>query len=242
MKIIALIPARAGSKRIASKNIRVLHGHPLIAYTIAAALKSEVFERVIVSTDSPEIAEIAKSYGAEVPFLRPVDLACDLSPDIDWVKDILIRLGQAGTGSDAFSLLRPTSPFRQATTIQRAWEQFQTLGPTIDSQRAIEKCRQHPGKMWRVSGNTMQPFVEGTCGDTPWHSSPYQSLPEVFVQNASLEIAWSRVPLLKNSIAGDRIAPFFTQNLEGFDINDQEDWWLAEKYAQEQPELLPKPQ
>src|ERR671910_2250640 len=109
--VIALIPARVGSKRVPGKNIRVLNGHPTIAYTIAPAIESGVFESVIVSTDSEEIAAIARHYGAEVPFLRPAQFAGDTSPDIDWVEHSLMTLRDKGRAYEAFCLLRPTSPF-----------------------------------------------------------------------------------------------------------------------------------
>lgn len=226
-RIIALIPARAGSKRVANKNVRPLNGHPLIAYTIAAALTSGVFARVIVSTDSEAIAAIARHYGAEVPFLRPAEYATDTSPDIEWLRDLLTRLRDAGEMAEVFSLLRPTSPFRQAETIRRAWTQFLAAGEA-DSLRAVEKCKQHPGKMWIVRGNRMTPLLLNPRG-VPWHSTPYQALPEVYVQNASLEIAWTRVVLEGGSIAGDVITPFLTEGAEGFDINEQWDWWRAEE-------------
>ena len=121
---VALIPARSGSKRVVGKNVRPLAGHPLLAYTVSAARESGVFADVIVSTDAESIAEIARHYGAEVPFLRPSEMAGDLSPDIDWVRYTLETLARAGRTWDAFSLLRPTSPFRRPETIRRAWRTF----------------------------------------------------------------------------------------------------------------------
>ncbi len=225
--VVALIPARAGSKRVVGKNIRPLAGHPLLAYTIAAALASGVFDAVIVSTDSEQYAEIARYYGAEVPFLRSPAYAGDLSPDIEWVESTLQRLRAEGRPFECFSILRPTSPFRQAETIQRAWKQFgREVG--IDSLRAVEKCKQHPGKMWVVRGARMTPLLPLGPSAQPWHSSQYQSLPEVFVQNASLEIAWSRVVFEGRTIAGQVLAPFLTEGHEGVDVNDEKDWWYAE--------------
>src|SRR3954463_10058590 len=106
---VALIPARQGSKRVPGKNVRVLRGHPLLAYTIAPAIESGVFDAVIVSTDSEETAAIARHYGGEVPFLRPPAFATDTSPDIQWVEYTLRELEMRGRSWDAFSLLRPTS-------------------------------------------------------------------------------------------------------------------------------------
>ncbi|MDH7487331.1 MAG: acylneuraminate cytidylyltransferase family protein [Anaerolineae bacterium] len=225
--IVALIPARSGSQRMPDKNIRPLAGHPLMAYTIAAALQSGVFDAVVVSTDAERYAEIARHYGAEVPFLRPAEFAGPLSPDIEWVEYTLKRLRDEGRTYDCFSILRPTSPFRQAETIRRAWREFlQEEG--VDSLRAVEKCRQHPGKMWVVRGKRMMPLLPLSPAEQPWHSSQYQSLPEVYVQNASLEIAWTRVVFEGRTIAGTVIMPFFTQGYEGFDINEARDWWYAE--------------
>ncbi len=222
---IALIPARAGSKRVPGKNVRPFRGHPLIAYTIAAACQSGTFDRVIVSTDSEEFAAIARHYGAEVPFLRPAEFAGDKSPDIEWVADALEKLGMSGEG--VFSILRPTSPFRQPETIRRAWECF-LQDPDADSLRAVELCRQHPGKMWVRDGIRIRPLLDDGGISPPWHSSQYQALPEVFAQNASLEIAWARVPLTQGTIAGTKIIPFITDGYEGFDINKTDDWILAE--------------
>ena len=225
--IVALIPARAGSKRITDKNIRPLAGHPLIAYTIAAAMQSQVFSAVIVSTDSQLYGEIAGHYGAEVPHWRPEEFAGDLSPDIEWVEYTLNQLRQDGREYDCFSILRPTSPFRLPDTIKRAWRTFKEE-KGVDSLRAVEKCKQHPGKMWVVRGKRMMPLLPLPPAEQPWHSSQYQSLPEVYVQNASLEIAWSRVVFDGRTIAGDVLMPFFTEDYEGFDVNSAYDWNLAE--------------
>lgn len=225
--IVALIPARAGSKRVPDKNIRPLADHPLIAYTISSALQSQVFSAVIVSTDSQLYGDIAGHYGAEVPHLRPSELAGDLSPDIEWVEYTLRRLQENGRDYDCFSILRPTSPFRLPETIKRAWQAF-LAGEGADSLRAVEKCKQHPGKMWVVRGNRMVPLLPLTPTEQPWHSSQYQSLPEVYVQNASLEIAWSRVVFEGRTIAGNVLMPFFTKDYEGFDLNSAYDWNLAE--------------
>ena len=123
--LVALIPARSGSKRVPDKNIRPLAGHPLIAYSIAAALQSKIFKTVIVSTDSELYAEIARHYGAEVPFLRPAKIAGDTSPDIEWVEYTLNHLRNNGQDYEYFSIMRPTSPFRLPDTIRRAWQEFQ---------------------------------------------------------------------------------------------------------------------
>jgi CMP-N,N'-diacetyllegionaminic acid synthase len=238
-KVIATIPARGGSKRIINKNIRMLNGHPLLAYTIVAALKSGIFSRVIVSTESEEIASIAIQYGAEVPFLRPIEYSGDGSADIDWVYHLLSSLKKDVSLPECFSILRPTSPFRRPETIRSAWEIFQNADDP-DSLRAVELCSQHPGKMWYVKNNEMTPIISNPNElETPWHSSPYQSLPKVYVQNASLEIAKCRVALTTRTISGSRVIPFITKGYEGFDINLPEDWMLAESLVNNKMVNLP---
>ena len=235
---VAFVPARAGSERVPGKNVRELAGHPLIAYSIAAARESGLFEAVVVSTDSEEIAEVARAYGAEVPALRPAEIATATSPDIEWVRHMFDVLDDEGRTFEIFSLLRPTSPFRGADTIRRAWEQFLGVDPPADSIRAVELCRQHPGKMWVIEGDLMRPLLDQTPGEVPTHSRQYKSLPEVYAQNSSLEIAWTRITQ-QNEIAGERVAPFLTDEAEGFTIDYESDWEQAERMVETGAARLP---
>jgi N-acylneuraminate cytidylyltransferase len=237
--IVALIPARSGSARVPGKNVRLLAGHPLIAYSIAAARDSGVFTDVIVSTDSADYAAVAAHYGAEVPFLRDPAIAGATSPDIEWVEDVLARLAAGGRRYDCFSILRPTSPFRRAETIRRAWAAFLAEGGAIDSLRAVEKCTVHPGKMWVVQGKRMVPLLPLGPASQPWHSSQYPTLPPVYQQNASLEIAWTRVVSESRTIAGNVLAPFFTEGEEGLDVNQPLDWRIAEELVASGEAVLP---
>jgi CMP-N,N'-diacetyllegionaminic acid synthase len=231
---VALVPARGGSQRVPGKNLLPLAGHPLIAYTIAAARESGIFGTVLCSTDSPEIAEVAASYGAEVA-LRPAELATATSPDIEWVLHAM-----HGRDEDLFSILRPTSPFRGAATIRRAYAQLVELDGRADSVRAVELAREHPGKMWVVEGDLMRTLLEQPAGETPLHSRQYQALPTVHVQNSSLEIAWSHVlddPL--PTISGTRVAPFYTEGAEGFSIDYPDDVATAERMVERGEAALP---
>jgi len=234
---VALIPAREGSERVPGKNVRPLAGHPLIAYSIAAAHESGVFDAVVVSTDGERTAEIARHYGAEVPGLRPAELAGAKSPDVGWTRHMLTLLEPR----DAFAILRPTSPFRGAATIRRAWERFARLGERIDSIRAVEPCRQHPGKMWIVHGDDLMSPLLPQPEELPFHSRQYAALPPVYVQNSSLEIAWTRVATEYHTIAGTRVAPFFTDGLEGFSIDYPGDFELAEASASSLPTVAVAP-
>lgn len=235
---VAFVPARAGSERVRGKNVRELAGHPLLAYSIAAARESGLFEAIVVSTDSEEIADVAHRYGAEVPALRPAEIATATSPDIEWVRHMLDVLARDGRTFEVFSLLRPTSPFRGAETIRRAWERFIAFDPPVDSIRAVERCRQHPGKMWVIEGEVMRPLLPQTPGQVPTHSRQYKALPEVYVQNSSLEIAWTRITA-DDEIAGERVAPFLTDDVEGFTIDYPSDWERAEKLVETGAARLP---
>lgn len=235
---MALVPARAGSQRVPDKNVRRLAGHPLLAYAVSAARDSGLFEAVVLSTDSSDYARVGEHYGAHVPFLRPAELAGDRATDVEWIDHALRALQQDGAPYDAFAILRPTSPFRTAGTIQRAWRAFSTAAGA-DSLRAVERCIQHPGKMWRILGGRLVPVLPVQPDDgVPWHSRPTQSLPAVWVQNASLEIAWSSCVLEQGSIAGEAVVPFLTEGLEGVDINHEQDWAYAEQLAQSSPGSL----
>ena len=206
-----------------AKNVRELAGHPLLAYSIAAARESGLFAAILVSTDSEEIAEVARRYGAEVPGLRPVELAGPTSPDVEWVT-----LAMAGREEEIFAILRPTSPFRSAETITRAYARLVELGDRADSIRAVELVREHPGKMWVLEGDLMRPLLDQPARGVPLHSMQYQALPQIHVQNSSLELAWSRVLEGEPSIAGSRVAPFLTVGAEGFSIDYPEDFERAE--------------
>src|SRR3954451_13627983 len=221
---VALVPARAGSTRVPGKNVRVLAGHPLIAYTIAAARESGVFTTVLVSTDSEEIAAIARRYGAEVPGLRPAEMAGARSPDIEWGRHVM-----AGRDEELFSILRPTSPFRTAATIRRAWDTLHAV-PDADSIRAVRPVKEHPGKMWRIDGELMVPLLPQIPGEVPTHSRQFADLPRVYVQDSSLEIAWTRI-VAGGEIAGRRVVPFLTEGLEGLSIDYPEDLVEAERHA-----------
>jgi CMP-N,N'-diacetyllegionaminic acid synthase len=224
---VAFVPARSGSERVPRKNIRPLAGHPLLAYAIETARQSGVFARVVVSTDSEEIAEIARWYGAEVPFLRPAEYATSTSPDIEWLSFTLDRLGES---YDLFAIVRATNPFRGPNAVQRGLEQLVET-PEADSLRAVEPVKQHPGKMWVLdeSGRTMLPLLAQKHLDVAWHAGQYQALPEVYSQNSALEVAWSRVVSETGTREGRVVAPFLTQGYEGLNVDDEEDWERAER-------------
>ena len=183
-------------------------------------------DAILLKAGSGLYAEVARHYGADVPFLRPPEYSGDTSPDFEWIRYTLDRLREEGDDYAAFSILRPTSPFRKAETIRRAMAAFLAAGGA-DSLRAVEKVEQHPGKMWVIRGDRLLPLLPLSPEDRPWHSQQYAALPTVYVQNASLEIAWARVVRETQTIAGTTMLPFLTQGDEGLDINNEKDWWYA---------------
>lgn len=218
VQVLALIPARSGSKRIPHKNVKPLGGVPLMCWTIAVARKSRLFSRVVVSTDSIDYCKIATAWDADA-ILRPAEMATDTATDFDWIKHALDTVMPA---EDSFALLRPTAPFRTVDELKRAQEWLWDSG--ADSIRAVEKAKQHPYKMWVVHGDRMtqlMPLWDINIMQT-------QSMPVVHWANASLEMAWSRV-IDGGTYSGREIAPFYTKGLEGFDINSLEDWGVAER-------------
>src|SRR5436309_7982502 len=233
---VALIPARSGSERVPDKNIRPLGGHPLLAYAVATALQAGVFQRVVCSTDSGKIAEVAQRYGADVPFLRPPELATSTSPDIEWITFTLEELGEH---YDLFAIVRATNPFRGPDAFLRGLAQLLAT-PEADSIRAVELVKQHPGKMWIVEGATMRPLLDQSHLEVAWHAGQYQALPKVYVQNSALEMAWTRVVAGTGTREGRTVAPFFTQAHEGFNIDDEEDWARAGRLVEAGEVMLPR--
>ena len=234
---VALIPARGGSKRVPGKNIRPICGQPLIAYAIQSAVDSGCFEKVLVSSDDTETLEIAASMGADC-IHRPDEFAHDTSPDIDWVTHALKAVGTT-PAFDTFSILRPTSPFRTAETIQRAFSEWQVANAVSNgtsqvkysSLRAVQLVSQHPGKMWQKRGSELVPLMIQPL-EQPFHDSQMAALPPVYVQNASLEIAWVKTVEETSTISGSRVLPFLTIGHEGFDVNCEIDWTIAQILSQ----------
>jgi CMP-N,N'-diacetyllegionaminic acid synthase len=188
-----------------------------------------VFDRILVSTDSEQIAQVARWYGADVPFLRPVEYASSTSPDIEWIAWTLRRLDER---YDLFAIVRATNPFRGPEVIRRGLDQLLAT-PEADSIRAVELVKQHPGKMWVIDevGRLMRPLLDQSHLDVAWHAGQYQALPPIYVQNSALEIAWTRVVEATGTREGRMLAPFLTEGYEGLNIDDEDDFARAEELA-----------
>ena len=223
---VALIGARSGSERVPGKNVRRLAGHPLLAYAIETARQSGVFDRIVVSTDSEEIAKVARWYGADVPFLRPDEYATATSPDIEWIAWTLPRLEER---YDLFAIVRATNPFRGPTPSGAASSSCSRRPrPTRSARSSAPSSTRGRCGSSTIDGRTMMPLLDQSHLDVAWHAGQYQALPPVYVQNSALEIAWTRVVRATGTREGRVLAPFLTEGYEGLNIDDEDDFARAE--------------
>ena len=231
-EVLALIPARGGSKSIPRKNIRLLAGFPLIAYSIRAGLAAQTVQRVVVSTDDEQIAPTARRFGAETPFLRPPELAQDHTTDLPVFQHALRWLEEnQGYRPGIVVQLRPTSPFRRVAHIDRAVRCLQER-PQADSVRTVCVPFQNPFKMWRLAvDGFMQPLLQ--TGDPEPSNLPRQALPEVYWQTGYVDAAWTETILGRHSMTGAHILPLIIDPSEWVDIDSPDDWRRAERLLQE---------
>ena len=201
---IAIIPARGGSKRIPDKNIRCLAGKPMIAYTIAAARESGLFERVVVSTDSEEIGQVARQFGAEVPFLRDQALADDLTPVSSVTADALFQIDPSGERFESVAQLMANCPLRTSADVCDSYRQFQTTG--TESQISVVRYGwQNP--WWAVRQNArheLEPIFKDQI------TARSQDLPELFCPTGA--IWWAQTAVLR------RTKTFHVENKTGWEI------------------------
>lgn len=224
MDVLALIPARGGSKSIPRKNIKSFNGYPLIAHSIAAGLQSKLVTRVIVSTDDAEIARIAREFGAETPFIRPDELAGDIVLDLPVFQHALAWLKEnEGYEPDMVVHLRPTAPIRPPGIVDEA---IKVLDACIyaDSARGITDCLQNPYKMWRIEDGLIHPLIEAYPES---YNAPRQKLPKVYAHTGLIDV--TRPETLRNSMSGEVIVPVFYDNIYSIDLDDPEDWEKAEQ-------------
>lgn len=228
MQILAMIPARGGSKSIPRKNIRPLSGYPLIAYSIAAALQSKHVSRTIVSTDDEEIARIAQHYGAEAPFLRPGEYALDNTTDYPVFTHALSWLQEnEDYQPDIIIQLRPTSPIRPPDCVDQA-VQILLDHPEADSVRGVIPSGQNPYKMWRVNEQGRMTALLDLPGTREPYNSPRQDLPQTYWQTGHIDAIRLSTILGKNSLSGDTIYPLYLDPRYAIDIDTLRDWQRAE--------------
>ena len=228
IEVLAVIPARGGSKGIPRKNIRSFAGHPLVAYSIAAGLQSNLVTRVVVSTDDNEIAAIARQYGAETPFLRPAELAQDQTTDLPVIQHALTWLAEhENYHPQVLVQLRPTSPIRPKTCVDEA-VRLLLEQPQADSVRGIVPSGQNPYKMWRLDASGFMTPLLQVEGLAEPYNAPRQALPQTYWQTGHIDAI--RVPVIfeKNTLSGDRIFPLMLDPRYTVDIDNLNDWRRAE--------------
>jgi N-acylneuraminate cytidylyltransferase len=228
-EVLAIIPARGGSKGIPHKNIRTFAGHPLIAYSIMAARQAQTVTRIIVSTDDPQIAAVAREYGAEVPFLRPDELAQDHTLDLPVFQHALAWLiaNEAYT-PDVVVQLRPTSPIRPIGLVDEAVRMLLD-NPEADSVRGVVPAGQNPHKMWRIDTETgyMRNLLDVPGVPEPYNA-PRQILPLVYWQTGHIDAIRPVTIQERNSMSGKVILPVKIDPRYTVDIDGSSDWQRAE--------------
>lgn len=231
-EVLAIIPARGGSKSIPRKNIRNFAGYPLIAYSIAAGKAAKNVTRLLVSTDDEEIASIAKDYGAEIPFLRPTELSQDDTPDLPVFQHALSWLEEnEGYHPDILVQLRPTSPLRRTIHIDHAVQRL-LEHPEADSVRTVCVPFQNPYKMWRIGEDGFLHTLLTFDMPEPYNL-PRQALPDVYWQTGYVDAAWTDTIQGKNSMTGDYILPLIIGAEEWIDIDSPDDWRRAERLLED---------
>lgn len=221
-KVLAWIPARGGSKGIKNKNIKNLNGKPLISYTIQAALSCSYVDKVLVSTDSAEIASIANMYGADTPFLRPSYLATDTSKTIDAVMHTLHFFKDSGSSYDIFCLLQPTSPLRTSEDIERSLELF--VDNSFRSLVSVNEARSHPVMMRKIdkSGRLLHLVSKNS-------TVRRQELEKIYEVNGSIYINLCS-EINKGTSFNDNEIPFVMATEHAIDIDTNEDFIIAEAF------------
>ncbi|MBY8829928.1 acylneuraminate cytidylyltransferase family protein [Hephaestia mangrovi] len=234
-EVLALVPARAGSKGLPGKNVRLLGGHPLIAWSVLAARSSSAVTRVICTTDSSEIAAVARTYGAETPFLRPAQIAGDDATDfmvfdhaLKWLKE------NENYRPDIVVQLRPTTPFRGVGWISEAIARM-VADSDISCIRTVTVAEKTPYKMWRLTpGNILKPLLEMSGIAEPFNM-PRQALPEVYWHTGQLDVIRVNT-ILSGSMTGRRIIGFSVASESAVDIDTIDDFTIAEvKFAENMP-------
>lgn len=223
-RILGLVPARSGSKGIPNKNARLLAEVPLLARAIRSGLESSVMSRVLLTTDSSEFAELGIKAGAEVPFLRPPELARDDTPMLPVIQHAVRHVIAEGWMPEIVVLLQPTAPFRQPQDIAKAVALLLD-NPQADSVVSVEAVPDHysPYFVMKVSDNRLLPFMADGLKITR-----RQDAPKAYTRNGQFYVMRTKTLLEKNSIYGDHCIPFITSH-EAVNLDTMDDWVAAEK-------------
>ena len=216
MRTLGLIPARGGSKSVPRKNVRRLAGKPVLVWTVETALASAALDRVVVSTDDEEIAETARACGAEVPFLRPPDLAEDDTPDLPVYRHALEQLGDT---PDAVAWLRPTAPLRSAADIEEAVRLLEETG--ADCVRSVCSAEHNPYWMGRLEDGRLMPLFDETYDRR-------QLLPRVYRLNGAVDVVRCAAVAAEGPLFGGDVRAYVMPPERSVDLDSELDFLLAE--------------
>lgn len=228
LNVLGVIGARSGSKTIPDKNIKPLLGKPLLGWIVEAAKASSLVNRVIISTDSPHYAAIAKGYGAEAPFLRPKELSEDHVPDFDYLHHAAVWLAEnEGWKADIILRLPPTTPLCKTEHID-ACVRLLLDDPKADSSRTVTAASKHPYKLWRENNGYLEPFLSKEfTGFKDAHNMPRQAFPGAFQHVDVIALRWNT--LVENkSMAGDLVRYHIIPKADAIDIDSEIDFMVAE--------------
>lgn len=227
MKILGVVPARGGSRGIPRKNIRPLCGRPLLAWTADVARAAASLDRVVLTTDDPEIAAVGREVGLEVPFLRPAELARDDTPGVAPVVHALDWLAEHdGYRADAVMLLQPPSPLRRVEHIEEAVALFERSG--ADCVMSVCQPDYHPYWMKVIRDGVVAPFMtEGA------RYNARQELPPVYRTNGAIYLARAALVRDRKTFELDRTVPYVMAREDSVNIDDEFDWWIAEHRLRE---------
>lgn len=230
-KILALIPARGGSKGIKNKNIVELCGKPLLAYTTEAAKKSRHIDKILVSTDSRKIADVAESFGADVPFMRPAEISLDTTPTLDVVIHAINWLKEAGDIYDTLVLLQPTGPLRTAEDIDAAIESYFVHGEK--ALVSVSIVNDHPILIRSIGdGNILKPLLSNTSSTVR-----RQDMPKYYKVNGCIYI--NKISeITAGTNLNDNPLAFVMSPEHSIDIDEPADLWLARYYIEMHPDSI----
>lgn len=225
MRILGIIPARGGSKGVPGKNIKLLCGKPLLAYTAESALRSKLLSKVVLSTDDNEIAEVGKSLGLEVPFLRPAELAEDTTPTLPVVLHAVYQMEELGESFDAVCLLQPTNPLRRAEDIDACIELLETSG--ADSVISILPVPHEYNPKWVYWQNDHGEMILSTGDKEPL--ARRQDLPKAFCRDGTVYVTRIKTIISKQSLFGETVKGYEINPEFSSNIDTPDDWRAIEE-------------
>ena len=234
-KVIAIIPARSGSKSIQDKNIKPLCGHPILEWSLMAALKTTLIDKVFISTDSEKYANIAKNLGIDVPFLRPKKISQDHSTDLEFVLHTIREINKINIYPDHIVHLRPTTPIRDPSVIDEAIKYF-TESNSFSSLRSVQMMSESSYKTLEIVNNQLVP-LEGLKLDQDVNSAR-QNFPDTYQANGYVDVLSTEFVINNNHIHGEKVLPFITNNTQELDL--EEDYKYLQYLANESSEIFEK--